>query len=188
MSASPKAGRDAVLDAVTAVFRETGYDGASLTRLSKATGLKRASLYHRFPGGKLQMAEEAMGEATSFIEEAVVGPLYGDGTPRERLDRAAHVFAEFYGNGERACLVNLFGSQSDAPTVLREGAQRLLILLIGGISAALEDAGFSGDEARARALRGVVLLQGAVVVSRGFRDPAPFRATMACWTDDLLAR
>ena len=41
---------DELLEKLTKVFTSYGYDGASLTILSSATGLKRASLYHRFPG------------------------------------------------------------------------------------------------------------------------------------------
>ena len=40
-----------LLDKLTEVFRLYGYEGASLSRISKVTGLQRASLYHRFPGG-----------------------------------------------------------------------------------------------------------------------------------------
>jgi len=48
---------DAVLQArLLAVFRENGYAGAYLSTLSAATGLQRASLYHRFPEGKPAMA------------------------------------------------------------------------------------------------------------------------------------
>jgi len=43
-------------DALTDVFRTYGYEGATLSRISEATGLQRASLYHRFPGGKEAMA------------------------------------------------------------------------------------------------------------------------------------
>ncbi len=42
------------------VFKEYGYEGASLAILSQASGLKRPSLYHRFPRGKQQMAEEVL--------------------------------------------------------------------------------------------------------------------------------
>eukprot|EP01034_Spumella_vulgaris_P003226 gene3226-4166_t len=34
---------------LTEVFTRFGYDGASMELLSQATGLKKASLYHRFP-------------------------------------------------------------------------------------------------------------------------------------------
>ena len=41
-----------VFQGLSDVFRRKGYDGASYSDLMKATGLVKASLYHRFPGGK----------------------------------------------------------------------------------------------------------------------------------------
>jgi AcrR family transcriptional regulator len=41
------------------LFRQFGYDGVTLSKISQATGLGKASLYHYFPGGKAEMAEVA---------------------------------------------------------------------------------------------------------------------------------
>jgi len=42
------------------IFRTEGYDGASMSQISEATGLLRGSLYHHFPKGKEDMAKAAM--------------------------------------------------------------------------------------------------------------------------------
>jgi len=47
---------ETILKGLAEVFRSKGYEGASLKDLSEATGLKKASLYHRFPNGKSEMA------------------------------------------------------------------------------------------------------------------------------------
>ena len=69
--AHPTLPREEVVDRLTRVFRREGYDGASLARLSEATGLGRSSLYHHFPRGKEDMADavfEASGiRALGFI-------------------------------------------------------------------------------------------------------------------------
>jgi len=54
---STKVNEEELLDRLTSVFRTHGFEGASLSLISKATGLQRASLYHRFPGGKEEMAK-----------------------------------------------------------------------------------------------------------------------------------
>ena len=41
--------RDEVLKRLAVAFRQDGYDGASISRLSASTGLGKASLYHYFP-------------------------------------------------------------------------------------------------------------------------------------------
>ncbi|MCH8014302.1 MAG: helix-turn-helix transcriptional regulator, partial [Candidatus Dadabacteria bacterium] len=70
---------------LTQVFRDYGYEGASLTNLSKATGLKKASLYHRFPGGKEEMAIEVLNKAGKWIEENIVSPLNSNLKPEKKI-------------------------------------------------------------------------------------------------------
>jgi TetR/AcrR family transcriptional repressor of lmrAB and yxaGH operons len=45
-----------LLTKCTEVFRTYGFEGATMSRISAATGLEKGSLYHRFPGGKEEMA------------------------------------------------------------------------------------------------------------------------------------
>lgn len=65
----------ALLDHIMIVFRTHGYDGASLSRISEATGLQRASLYHRFPDGKLQMGKAVLEHAIEWLREYALEPL-----------------------------------------------------------------------------------------------------------------
>ena len=41
---------------VAEVFRELGYEGASMSNITARTKLSTGSLYHFFPGGKEEMA------------------------------------------------------------------------------------------------------------------------------------
>ena len=54
--AHPALAKEEVVARLMKVFRREGYEGASLSRLSEATGLGRSSLYHHFPRGKEDMA------------------------------------------------------------------------------------------------------------------------------------
>ena len=62
-----KINEDELLDRLTDVFRTYGYEGASLSRISEVTGLQRASLYHRFPGGKEDMAKAVLSRAGQWL-------------------------------------------------------------------------------------------------------------------------
>lgn len=177
---------DDLVVAITRAFQQAGYDGASLSRLSEATGLKRASLYHRFPGGKEQMAEEALAGTLRLMEEKVLSILRGLGTPRQRLEAARDNLVVLYDKGAVASLINLFGTPDAVPPSLLKGVQALLSAFISALSRVLEEAGLPGDEARARALKGVVQLEGALVLARAFRDSAPFNAVIGTWAEDLL--
>ncbi len=51
---APTVTRDEVIERLAGVFRSSGFERATLTELSRASGLQRSSLYHLFPGGKAQ--------------------------------------------------------------------------------------------------------------------------------------
>jgi TetR/AcrR family transcriptional repressor of lmrAB and yxaGH operons len=86
-------------------FASLGYDGVTIARISEATGLGKASLYHHFPQGKEQMAREVL----SFVDQAVndyfVAPLRAAGSPKQRLTNMAKVVEEFYDCGNKSCLI-----------------------------------------------------------------------------------
>ena len=79
----------AVADALVSAFRRGGYAGAAVSDLCEATGLKSASLYHRFPRGKADMALAALARVGEAFEKAVVAPLEAAGDPAARLAKSA---------------------------------------------------------------------------------------------------
>ena len=66
-----------LLGALSEVFRAHGYEGATLAKVSEATGLQKSSLYHRFPGGKEQMAKAVLDAAAARVAGHVLAPLRG---------------------------------------------------------------------------------------------------------------
>ncbi len=49
------------------VFQKYGYEGATLTRLSEATGFGRASLYHHFAKGKEEIAAVVLNDTNDWL-------------------------------------------------------------------------------------------------------------------------
>ena len=92
---------DDLLARLARVFSEVGFEGASLSRLAEATGLQKASLYHRFPRGKKQMTDEVLATTGVWLEAQILAPLRGPGTPAERLAIVATNFDAFYHGGAR---------------------------------------------------------------------------------------
>ncbi len=56
------------------VFKAEGYAGASLTLLAEAAQLKRASLYHHFPNGKIDMAKAALAYSGALFMKHIIIP------------------------------------------------------------------------------------------------------------------
>src|SRR3954469_22668198 len=62
LMAKTVAERAAVLPVLGEVFREHGFEGASLSLIGERTGLGKGSLYLFFPGGKEEMATAVLAE------------------------------------------------------------------------------------------------------------------------------
>ncbi len=178
--------RDEVVARIQDVFRDRGFDGASLTEISKATGLGKSSLYHYFPNGKEEMAVAVLERIDAWMNAHALAVLRGAGTPKQRLRSMLHVLDEFYVGGRNACVLgNLVVGAS------REKFQDYLAAAFGGWIAALRDlaveAGVRGPEAQQRAEDAVVRIEGALIVAGGLADQAAFKRALRNIERDLLA-
>jgi AcrR family transcriptional regulator len=178
--------RDEVVARIQDVFRDRGFDGASLAEISNATGLGKSSLYHYFPGGKDEMAVAVLERIDTWMKAHALAALQGSGTPKARLRAMLHVLDEFYVGGRNACVLgNLVIGGS------RVKFQDYLVSAFAGWIAALRDlaveAGIRGPEAQQRAEDAVVRIEGALIVAGGLADPTPFKRTLRRIERDLLA-
>jgi TetR/AcrR family transcriptional repressor of lmrAB and yxaGH operons len=170
------------------VFRDLGYEGTSLAALSEATGLQKASLYHRFPGGKEQMAGEVMKRAEAWLKENVLTPLRSSGPPSARIRAMARTIDAFYAGGRQACLLNMMATPHQDRGPFARLIKKAFKAWIETLATVLVDARFDEETARFRAERAVMLLQGSLVLSRGMGTTRPFRSYLANLEQELLAR
>ncbi len=177
MPAAPRLDDGELLARLLEVFRAHGYEGASLTRISAATGLQRPSLYHRFPGGKQDMAVAVLDAAHARFGQQVLAPLSGKGAPSTRLRAMATALAEFYADGKASCLLDTL-SLPGAPAEVRRRTKRTLGVLRSGLAEIASEAGFTPAAARHRADDAVIAIQGALVVARVAGDREPFQRVL----------
>ena len=78
-----RVGREEAVASMSEIFRRYGYEGASLKRLSDASGLGRSSLYHHFPNGKEDMAAAVR----DWIVEQASARATSRGSTQRRLNR-----------------------------------------------------------------------------------------------------
>jgi AcrR family transcriptional regulator len=186
MGRKPSVEDEELMSRLSAVFREVGYEAATLAMLAEATGLKKASLYHRFPQGKEQMAREVLETAGAWLDENVLAPLRGPGSPVERIDDMVRRLDEFYSGGRQACLLNMLSSGRIAEGPFTELIKQVFEAWIAALSSVLADAGVDRRSARARAERAMIMLQGSLVLSRGIGTPRPFREFLKGLPEELL--
>lgn len=172
--ATPKINDAALIERLTDVFRLHGYEGASLRLISEATGLQRASLYHRFPGGKAEMAEAVLARADDWFVSYILAPLAEEGAPAVRVRRMAERLNEFYGGGRASCLLDSL-SIGEAGNPLQDHVEQSFRAWLDALIALSREAGVPRAAARRRAESALIQIQGALVLARATGDRTPFR-------------
>jgi AcrR family transcriptional regulator len=172
-----KVGDDAVAEALVSAFRRDGYAGAAIRDLCEATGLRSASLYHRFPRGKTDMALAALAWATEGFAEAVVAPLGAEGEPAARLRKSAAGLRRFYAGGRLGCLLAAFAGP-ESPEPVRKEVAAAFARWRGALAALFAEAGTDAPPAEAAEDR-IAAVHGALVLARGTGSTAAFRRAVA---------
>jgi AcrR family transcriptional regulator len=160
---APLLSKREVLDRLMEVFREQGYDGASLSEISAATGLGKSSLYHHFPGGKEDMALQVLAHLAEQLREAMFEPLRAKASPDAKLGRMLDVLVTFYEGGKKACLLERLAASIDRKR-FRRPLERAFEAWIAAVEDLCVEAGLSRSVARARAEDLVVRVEGSLVL------------------------
>lgn len=167
-----------ILDGLTKIFREKGYEGASLKDLAEATGLKKASLYHRFPNGKSEMAEAVLLDLGAWVEANVFRALKDEShAPAIRLKNGLSQIKTLYAGGKATCIFRALSMQSGLElfvTHIKNGMEEY-IANFKDIGVAL---GFSSQEAEKKALQTLIEIQGSLIVTKGLSDLSIFENTL----------
>jgi TetR/AcrR family transcriptional repressor of lmrAB and yxaGH operons len=79
--------RDRMVDAAIAGMRTCGLAGAGINQVVAASGAPKGSLYHYFPGGKLELAREALERFGEQRLKELQTALSGDGPPDQKVQR-----------------------------------------------------------------------------------------------------
>lgn len=169
------------------LFRKYGYDGATLAKISEATGLGKASLYHHFPGGKDEMVETVLNYLKQWMEQNIVQRLQATGEPVVRLQQMCDRLCEVYDGGKQPCLsaILLMGSARD---VFHEQVQALYQQWIDAIAHVLREAGMERTQAQQRGEDALIAIQGSLLLAQALNKPVAFQRVMQKLPHELLDR
>jgi TetR/AcrR family transcriptional repressor of lmrAB and yxaGH operons len=181
---APLISREEILDRLMLLFRQRGYDGASLADIADVTGLGKSSLYHHFPGGKVEMGREVLAHLSSKLEPALLG-LRGEGTPEAKLGSLLAAVDEVYASGRLACLLERLCASADRKKFSKPLRNTFEALLQAFEQLCLE-AGLRGPVARARAEDALVRIQGSLVIGTGLGQPEVFGRALGKIRETLL--
>ncbi|HEX3892569.1 MAG TPA: TetR/AcrR family transcriptional regulator [Terracidiphilus sp.] len=175
---------DVFLATALELFRTYGFEGVSLKRLADATGLEKASLYYRYPGGKDEIAMAIAKDVVGWYEANVFATLAGHGSTRRRVSLVTERLREFYGGGTKACLMDVLSipGGSDALRVALRGAMQAWV---GAFTQVARESGLGASAARTRAEEAIVRIEGSLVLARVLGDAAGFERVLKALPDLL---
>src|SRR6201996_7136082 len=110
-----QASKDQIIDRLFTVFRDHGFEGASISELSRATGLGKSSLYHHFPGGKEQMVEAVLEYVKNLIDKDVVQVAASSEPLETRLRKIVGTFETLYAGGRNVCVLGRLATSQIKP-------------------------------------------------------------------------
>lgn len=164
-----------LLSGLMNVFSTKGYDGASLNELASSSGLQKASLYHRFPGGKRDMGLAVVDFVNAWLEKNIVESLKDSGTaPLNRLNNVIQKIDELYNGGESTCLLRALSMDSGI-CLFGEELEKAARYWIDSFYQLGIDFGMSDEMANRTAQKVLTNIQGSLVVSKMMKDNTVFK-------------
>ncbi|HVY17332.1 MAG TPA: TetR/AcrR family transcriptional regulator [Rhodopila sp.] len=176
------ASKDEIVDRLFTVFRDRGFEGASLADLSRATGLGKSSLYHHFPRGKEQMAEAVLERATALIDNAILKVARAPEPLKVRVRKIVAAFDQIFAGGRTACVLGQLSSAGVGADA-RQGLRQAFAHWIEAIDGLAAESGMSPARARNFSEDWVARLQGALILQAATGDRGPFKRAMDALLD-----
>ncbi len=165
------------LPALTECFREYGYEGTSLARITAATGLGKGSLYNAFPEGKDQMLAVVLEEITLWFETQVFAPLQLADEPVAGIMEMFDATSAYFKSGKRACLMGTL-SATQCRDRFANHIKSYFFQWQQVLTDTLIRAGWENSQAKFFAEEILASIQGALTLSRALDDPAIFDRTI----------
>lgn len=165
-----------VIPMIAEVFRELGYEGASMSKITARTRLSKGSLYHFFPGGKEEMAAEILAHIDNWFISNIYEPLER-ADPLEAIHDMWREVDAYFRSGQRICLVGAFAldeTRDRFASQIRQYFRRW----IDAFCAALVRAGAPTDASAEMSEEAIGRIQGGIILSRALNDEAIFERTL----------
>jgi AcrR family transcriptional regulator len=179
------AARADALPALGEVFREHGFEGASLAIIGDRTGLGKGSLYNFFPGGKEEMAAAVLREIDAWFATRIFAPLKEEKDAPRAIARMFKAVEDYFRSGRRVCLVGAL-ALNDSRDLFARQIKGYFARWHEALTGALIRAGHDRKNARALSEETLSAIQGGLVMARAMNDPALFQRTLARLKTRLL--
>jgi len=168
--------RESILTATAELMRVKGFGAVAMKDVVAASGAPIGSLYHHFPGGKTQIAREALlnaGAAYGLLIPTLMAPHddLGEGVDAVFAQAATDMAETGFAN---MCPVGSVAAEvADTVAELRDASATVFTGWVDGGTAYFVGRGLAEATAREVTVAIVAALEGAFVVARTLRDTEP---------------
>ena len=171
--------KESILTATAELMRLKGYGAVGMKDVVAACGAPIGSLYHHFPGGKAQIAREALinaGTAYGLLIPTLVDPHDDLGEAIASVFAQAATDMAETGFANMCPVASVAAEVADTITELRDTAAAVFTGWLDGGTAYFVARGIPADDARDLTVALVSALEGAFVLARTLRDTEPLLA------------
>lgn len=187
--------RESILTAAAELMRHRGYAAVGMKDVVAASGAPIGSLYHHFPGGKLQIAREALvnaGVAYGMLIPTLMDPYDDLGVAIEAAFAQAAEDMAATGYANMCPVASVAAETADVVPELRETTAEIFTGWLDGGAAYFTARGLAPHAARDLAVALIGALEGAFVLARTLRSTEPLlvagRSLAAGYTGVRLAQ
>ena len=167
--------RQRMLDTAVLLFRRHGYNGTGFRRVVAESDAPRGSMYHHFPGGKVQLGIEAVEQAGAFINDRLIEEAIKADDFSTAFENWWAWWMDFVEDSDFAgCPILAVAAEShpEAPD-LTTAARDVFARWVATTKMGLEGAGMGQKEAEDFALLILSAVEGATVLARARGDREP---------------
>lgn len=170
---APLISREEIFQRLLECFRNLGYEGTTMSILSRETGLSKASLYHYFPGGKEQMVNDVITNLRNQGQECFQQVSNRANPLKKRQQLFFETVRKVYNEGASSCLIAALVHSNDLAK-FQATLDSWLNDWIQVISGLLEEQGVSQKACAEYAEEALCQIQGALILSKAKNDTQIF--------------
>ncbi len=168
--------RERIVRTTSRLLQRQGYEATGLKQICQEAEVVLGSVYHFFPGGKRELAVEAIGHGEREFAELLSAAFAGDGDPAEAIAACTRELATGLRDSDwlDGCPVTTAALESAGRVPeIQQAAENAYENWRGLVRTKLERSGFAADVAHDLAHTVINLLEGAELAAQVSRSTAP---------------
>ncbi|MFN4184334.1 MAG: TetR/AcrR family transcriptional regulator [Hyphomonas sp.] len=174
--------REAILSAAVRLFRQQGYAATGLAEILEVSGAPRGSLYHYFPGGKVEIGEKAVARAGETVAATLSELAASSANAGDLITRYGELLGGWLkqsGFRDGSPLTTTILETVPEHEPIRRAALAAFDAWAVIITDAAQASGVPPERARALATVAIMLIEGGMIQCRVQRSVEPLKLAAA---------